>query len=36
MNTSAPVAKCKASMSGSAYDPQWVDELEMLDAIFDD
>lgn len=28
--------KCKASMRGSSTDPQWVDTLEMLDAIFDD
>ena len=27
---------CGASMSGSKYDPSWVDEMEMFDAIFDD
>lgn len=27
---------CGARMKRSKYDPVWVDELEMLDAIFDD
>ena len=26
--------KCGARMMKSEYDPQWVDELEMFDAIF--
>lgn len=28
--------KCNARMKRSKYDPQWIDELEMLDAIFCD
>lgn len=24
------------SMKGSKYDPLWVDEMEMFDAVFDD
>ena len=28
--------KCGAQFTRSGYDPQWVDELEMFDAIFDD
>lgn len=27
---------CGARMKRSKYDPQWVDELEFLDAILDD
>lgn len=27
---------CDAEMSRSKYDPSWVDEMEMLDSIFDD
>ena len=27
---------CNARMKRSKYDPQWVDELEFLDAILDD
>lgn len=34
MTSSCP--KCKARMKGSKYDPKWIDELEILDAIFDD
>lgn len=32
----AKCPKCGARMTKSKYDPQWVDELEMWDAIFDD
>ena len=28
--------RCNARMKGSKYDPKWIDELEILDAIFDD
>lgn len=28
--------RCGASMGGSKYDPSWVDDMETLDAIFDD
>ena len=28
--------RCGAEMKKGKYDPQWVDELEMFDAIFDD
>ena len=27
---------CHTPMSGSRYDSSWVDEIEMMDAIFDD
>lgn len=27
---------CGAKMKTSKYDPSWVDEMEMLDAILDD
>ena len=27
---------CGIPMKGSKYDPSWVDEMEMMDAIFDD
>ncbi len=27
---------CGTSMKGSKYDPSWVDEMEMFDALFDD
>ena len=27
---------CGSPMKGSKYDPAWVDEMEALDAIFDD
>lgn len=27
---------CGLPMKGSKYDPSWVDEMEMIDAIFDD
>ena len=27
---------CGLPMKGSKYDPSWVDEMEMVDAIFDD
>ena len=27
---------CGLPMKGSKYDPSWVDEMEMMDAIFDD
>jgi len=27
---------CKFLMTDGKYDPQWIDELEMFDAIFDD
>lgn len=27
---------CAAAMGGSEYDPSWVDELEIMDAIFGD
>ncbi|MBP5159656.1 MAG: hypothetical protein ILP10_05090 [Lachnospiraceae bacterium] len=27
---------CGADMNGSKYDPQWVDEVEMMDMFFDD
>ena len=27
---------CSSQMKGSKYDPSWVDEMEILDAIFDD
>ena len=27
---------CNTPMKGSKYDPSWVDEMEMFDAIFDD
>ena len=28
--------RCGAPMKGARYDPSWVDEMEMFDAIFDD
>ena len=28
--------ECDSLITGDKYDPQWVDELEMFDAIFDD
>ena len=28
--------RCGAEMRGNRYDPVWVDEMEALDAIFDD
>lgn len=28
--------RCGMSMKGSKYDPSWVDEMEMMDAVFDD
>lgn len=28
--------RCQSNMKGSKYDPSWVDEVEMIDAIFDD
>lgn len=28
--------KCGAPMNGTRHDPSWVDEMETLDAIFDD
>lgn len=28
--------QCAMSMKGSKYDPSWVDEMEIVDAIFDD
>ena len=28
--------RCKAEMRKGKYDPQWVDELEIMDAIFGD
>ena len=34
-----PVAVCPACgavMNGERYDPSWVDEMEMFDAIFDE
>lgn len=34
--TSKTCPKCGVEMVSEKYDPQWVDELEMLDAIFDD
>lgn len=27
---------CGKIMKGSKYDPSWVDEMEMIDEIFDD
>ena len=27
---------CGLLMKGSKYDPSWVDEMEMMDAIYDD
>ena len=27
---------CGLLMKGSKYDPSWVDEMEIMDAIFDD
>ena len=27
---------CHTPMKGAKYDPSWVDEMEMFDAIFDD
>ena len=27
---------CGSPMDGSKYDPEWVDEIEEIDAIFDD
>jgi len=27
---------CGTPMKGSKYDPSWVDEMEAIDAIFDD
>lgn len=27
---------CNLPMKGSKYDPSWVDEMELLDAIFED
>ena len=27
---------CGVPMNGSKYDPTWVDEMEIIDAIFDD
>ncbi len=27
---------CAVPMKGSEYDPSWVDEMEIVDAIFDD
>ena len=27
---------CGVPMKGSKYDPSWVDEMEMIDAILDD
>ena len=33
---SAACPGCGAAMRGSQYDPSWGDEVEMLDAIFDD
>ena len=27
---------CGTQMKSSKYDPSWVDEMEVLDAIFDD
>jgi hypothetical protein len=27
---------CGSPMGGSKYDPEWVDEIEEIDAIFDD
>ena len=27
---------CDSLMTGEKYDPEWVDELEAFDAIFDD
>ena len=32
----AKCPKCGSGMHGEKYDPQWVDELEIMDAIFDD
>lgn len=32
----AACPECNARMKGSKYDPKWIDELEMPDAIFDD
>lgn len=34
--TSKTCPKCGIEMKSEKYDPQWVDELETLDAIFDD
>ena len=28
--------QCGLPMKGSKYDPSWVDEMETIDAIFDD
>lgn len=28
--------RCGLPMRGSKYDPSWVDEMEAIDAIFDD
>ena len=28
--------RCNTAMNGSKYDPSWVDEMEVFDAIFDD
>lgn len=28
--------RCGARMTKSKYDPTWVDEIELLDAIFDE
>ena len=28
--------RCGLPMKGSKYDPSWVDEIEAIDAIFDD
>ncbi|HAW15225.1 MAG TPA: hypothetical protein DCW41_00780 [Clostridiales bacterium] len=33
---SSTCPKCKASMTPGKYDPRWVDDMEFLDAIFDD
>ena len=28
--------RCHTPMKGTRYDPSWVDEMETLDAMFDD
>lgn len=28
--------RCGLEMKGPKYDPSWVDEMEMMDAIYDD
>lgn len=32
----ATCPSCGNDMNGSDYDPEWVDEMEIIDMIFDD